>query len=320
MADLNSSEQPQTPPQEEKSGSKRGALILAVLILVGIAGFAVLTLRSQKQLPPSDKKTEENVLLATVSGQKIYTSDVTYMEKLIEGPLKAQKAHSSSVNADIDFKLALEQTKQKVAIEQEAKRLGIVVSNQEVEDLLATQKSANPELFSAQLAIYQWAEDDWKQNAKFLLLRTRVGDRITSWREVEIISLRWDFIDPAERKPLEELNSEAQTILEPVINAFNENKTIEEAFVIVDTASVKKTFVPQKSSNSTNQLGEVIVGVHVTGTSAMGEGLKAFILNTQFPSEADVFCNEAACYSMRFVNGSNGQYTTLDDFYKAIIQ
>lgn len=291
-----------------------GFILLALLVIILLNFFEIISSPLLSFLPTKSSLYHSQVV-AKVDGQPITRSQVISVQKILEGPLKAQKTRIASVSAEVSFDTALEETKKRVKIQLEGQKRSINVSDKEIEDF----KKSLPisDMFTSQIALYGWTEKDWQDNARYTLLQEKVKKAVISFRNVQIVSLRWDFIEPSKRPPLQNLQTDAKNLLKPILGTFDQGRSLDETFSLVNTDEVKKVFVPQKSSATPSNLASEIKKQALLITSpSKDDDLGNFIIKKQLPSKADIFCNQTACYAIKFIDGNNGQYATLDDFFQ----
>lgn len=212
---------PTSPPTPPATPKRRFFLFLPVIfLLVAIP----LTIWAVKQRQEVRKEAARPKILAKVAGKNITQADLDRQLKLQQGKYAAKEKTNEKIKANV-LALMIE----KEILTQEASRLGVAVSGQEIETELANriQKVGGSQNYQEILATNGWTLEEEKEKIKTFLLRQEVAEKVVAWRKVSGLTAFRDPQDPA----FENKSTQVKETLEFARNLILAGKTPDEALV-----------------------------------------------------------------------------------------
>lgn len=297
----NQSQQPvspspiQTHPPRKSPKKLLFLIILMILIALGIGYFFY------------SKKSPGSEVIAEVQGQKLTKQDLADFDRIYSAVNNYQRSATDSANLRSN-KEPLDALIEQKIIEIEAKKKGINVSQEEIN---ARKKPAGSQI----LSLYNWTEADYEKSLKNQILREKVEDVVTTWREAEFVSIRFDVLET--RTPdMNDLTHKAEKYLFEIRADFKNGRSVKDlAERLKNNQEVLKDF-------PINAIQHTIVPpdeqskrlTRTTYNYPFAAELK--ILELKVPTTDEFWCAGDACYLIRISAGNDGSYKTLNDFFE----
>lgn len=297
-------------------GNKKIVLACVVVFLVGI--FLVVFLQFYK-IHFESGSVEISKIIARVEGNPLSELD-------LENYNRAQKLTIQ----DNSLKPGLTGLKRITVMEIELVKQNAFPTQEELETQLVEQVKKHGGKKT----------DDLKRAVEIYLVKDRLLDKITFWREAEFLALRLDVLPMSKIPASTTLYQEkSRGVLEQVRKRFNAGEDVSKlAQIVRDNEVVKRDFVPnavqylklsengferktqrfvkqttpsvKDSAIDQSKPGDVVENVRKPFAQEL------HVLEMKTPKSNDLWCDVDACVLIRVLNGANGNYTSLDDWLK----
>ena len=288
------------------SENRKLILSLAVLATVTVGGIVLFFVQQGKE-----SETPSSPVIATVQGRKITEQNLSDYDRVYNAALRYQQSQDSSISLasrDETLQSLIEAT----LIELETGRRGIIVSENEIKARM------DPNLGGFVLQ-YGWTEEDYKTKIRLDLLREKLEDVLTTWREAEFVAIRFDvFPEEHPNFTLEEFQAKATVFLESVRTDFSAGKSVKDIAGTLESRGDVRAVFPQNAiqyravpaDSIQARLQRVVPGPELlSGDKHISEiGINSI---------DEIWCAQDACYLIRITAGNDGEYPTLKDWLNA---
>lgn len=275
-----------------------------LLLVLGVAFY----FWSSKNVYLRDGQVKTGNVIAWVKGIAITEEDLAKFDKINNALVRYQNTLDSKVKLPTKEE-TLQALKEKTVIDVEAKNRKISVSDKEVKD--------RTKPFNA--AIYGLNKEEAEELSKINITREKVQKVLTTWKEAEFISLRFDVL-PEDHAPLtlEQWKEKAKEFFEIVKERFSEGEDVSELGKALATDAKVAEYFPANAvqvkklptDSTQRQLNQI--------TPQSNFPVEKHTLKLKVATKADVWCSDSndACYLIRVLAGNDGYSGTFEEWLK----
>lgn len=205
-----------------------GLIVLFAWVMIILNYFNIISLSSIS--PTLSVLPQKADIVGQVGDKRITTKDLVKEIKLVWGVYAEQQEQDEQSQQN-----ALKKITEREIIEQEAKKLGISVSDDEInarESELISQ-AGGIETYNNIIASNGWTPQEQRNKVKDIILKEKLTDKVVAWRLVEKVS---GFRSP-ELKDYETQKANLRQSLEEVLKLMSTGASAKDAY-----EQVKNTF------------------------------------------------------------------------------
>ncbi len=273
------------------------ASIAAILLLISIF---FLNLIPGSKVGQKNQNSGENQLIAIVGGTKILKMDVDKLMHLENSRRQYQN------NPFLNFDQAKDLTIRRAKVEYEAKKRGIIVTNDEIKAVFGAQaKEASGEArLIGNLAKFGWQSSDLKGYIRGQLLEQKLSDKLNGFRDVRLITLFWIFKTTTLTD--DQSRQQATQKLQQMKDSLSQGKDYDSALADLENDKSVQADFSFEPSSPTPGMGKL------SRITQFGDEIGKMIENINTTSVSGPSCGKGFCMLVQVYNLEKGENTTID--------